>query len=349
LTRRPARAILSQIVSLIKEYTMKPVVWGILSDSLHYRLRVHTYLAKSPLVQLRGIASRDRTRAERAARDLGLPMAYGSYEELLADTDVEAVYIPLPNHLHAEWIRKAADAGKHVLCEKPLAMNAPEAEQAISDARSKGVLVMEAFMYRFHPQWKRAREIVKAGEIGSVHVVSCVFTYTQKDPANIRNILSAGGGGIPDIGCYAVSSARFLVGREPERVVSLVHRDPEMKTDILSSGILDFGTARSMFTVGTQTHPSQRVDVLGSGGMLSVILPFNAYPDSPMQLSVTTGVGTRQVCTPATDQYVEMFEAFSRAVREGAKEPTPAEDAVANMKVLDALFRSEKSGGWERV
>ena len=328
---------------------MKPVVWGILSVSLHYHLRVHTYLARSPLVQLRGIASRDRKKAEAEARELGMPKAYGSYEEMLADKEIEAVYIPLPNHLHAEWVKKAADAGKHVICEKPFAMNAKEAEQAISYARSKGVLVMEAFMYRFHPQWKRAREIVRAGEIGSVHVVNCLFTYMLKDPANIRNILSAGGGGIPDIGCYAVSTARFLVGREPERVISLVHRDPELKTDILSTGILDFGTTRSMFTVGTQTHPWQRVDVLGSGGELCVMLPFNAYPDSPLQLSVTTGIGTREVTTPATDQYVEMFEAFSKAIREGAKEPTPAEDAISNMKVLDALFRSEKSGAWEKV
>jgi predicted dehydrogenase len=328
---------------------MKPVVWGILSHSLHYKLRVHTYLAQSPLVHLRAIASRNRERAEGAARDMGLPKAYGSYEELLADKDVEAVYIPLPNHLHAEWVMKAADAGKHVLCEKPFAMNAQETEQAIAYAHSKGVLVMEAFMYRFHPQWKRAREIVTAGEIGNVHVVSCLFTYMQKDPANIRNILSAGGGAIPDIGCYAVSSARFLIGREPERVISLVRRDPEMKTDILSSGILDFGTARSMFTIGTQTFPWQRVDVLGSNGELSVILPFNAYPDTPLYLSVTTGLGTRQVTTSATDQYVEMFEAFSMAVREGGKEPTPAEDAVSNMKALDALFRSERSGQWEKV
>jgi predicted dehydrogenase len=328
---------------------MKPVVWGILSVSVHYGLRIHTYLAKSPLVQLRGIASRDKKRAEQAAKDLGMPKAYGSYEELLADKEIEAVYIPLPNHLHAEWVKKAADAGKHVLVEKPFAMNAAEAEQAVKHAKSKGVLVMEAFMYRFHPQWKRAKEIIKAGELGSVHLVSGVFTYNLKDPTNIRNILAAGGGAIPDIGCYAVSSARFLIGREPSRVISLVHRDSKMGTDILSSGILDFGTTRSTFTVGTQTHPWQRVEALGSGGQLTVILPFNAYPDTPLQVSVTTGVGTRQVYAPATDQYQEMFEAFSRAVREGGKEPTPPEDAIANMKVLDALFRSEKSGSWEKV
>jgi predicted dehydrogenase len=328
---------------------MKPVVWGVLSVSVHYGLRVHTYLSKSPLVQLRGIASRNKSRAEQAAREMGFQKAYGSYEELLADKEIEAVYIPLPNHMHAEWVKKAADAGKHVLCEKPFAMNAKEAEQAIAHAKSKGVLVMEAFMYRFHPQWKRAREIVKAGEIGTVHAVSTVFSYMLKDPTNIRNILAAGGGAIPDIGCYAVSSARFMVGREPSRVISLVHRDAELGTDILTSGILDFGTTRCAFTLGTQTFPSQRVDVLGSGGELSVLLPFNAYPDTPMQVTVTTGLGRRQVYAPATDQYVEMFEAFSRAVREGGTAPTPPEDAVANMKVLDALFKSEKSGGWEKV
>ncbi|MFI5369876.1 MAG: Gfo/Idh/MocA family protein, partial [Spirochaetia bacterium] len=254
---------------------MKPVVWGILSVSTHYKLRIHTNLVKSPLVDMRGIASRSRDRAAEAARDLGLQKAYGSYEELLADKEIEAVYIPLPNHMHAEWVKKAADAGKHVLCEKPFAMDAQEAEQAVRYAERKGVLVMEAFMYRFHPQWKRAREIVRSGEIGDVRSVNTIFSYMLTDPTNIRNVLSSGGGAIPDIGCYAVSSARFLVGREPTRVVSLVHRDPKLKTDILTSGILDFGVARSIFTVGTQSYPWQRVEVLGSGGELSVQIPFN--------------------------------------------------------------------------
>jgi predicted dehydrogenase len=328
---------------------MKPVVWGVLSVSTHYKLRVHTNLAKSQLVEVRGIASRSKARAEGEARILGLSRAYGSYEELLADREIEAVYIPLPNHLHAEWVKKAADAGKHVLCEKPFAMNAGEAEEAIRYAERKGVLVMEAFMYRFHPQWKRAREIVLSGEIGQVSSVHTVFSYMLKDPGNIRNILAAGGGGIPDIGCYAVSSARFLVGREPVRVVSLVHRDPALKTDILSSGILDFGTARSLFTVSTQSHSQQRVDVLGTGGSLSVLLPFNAYPDVPLQVAVSTGVGARTIYAPVADQYVEMFEAFSRSVREGRPVPTPPQDAIDNMKALDALFRSEKSGTWEQV
>ena len=206
---------------------MKPVVWGILSVSAHYHLRIHTNLKKSPHVELRAIASRSRQRAAEEAQALGIPKSYGSYEELLADREIEAVYIPLPNHLHAEWVRKAADAGKHVLCEKPFALDAREAEQAIHHAESKGVLVMEAFMYRFHPQWKRAREVVTSGELGELQSIHTLFSYMLTDPTNIRNMLNAGGGGIPDIGCYAVSSARFLMGREPLRVMSLVHRDPE--------------------------------------------------------------------------------------------------------------------------
>jgi predicted dehydrogenase len=328
---------------------MKPVVWGILSVSTHYKLRIHTYLMKSPLVDMRGIASRSKERAAEAARDLGLQKAYGSYEELLADKEIEAVYIPLPNHMHAEWVKKAADAGKHVLCEKPFAMDAKEAEQAVRHAERKGVLVMEAFMYRFHPQWKRAKEIVRAGEIGEVQSVNTIFSYMLTDPTNIRNVLAAGGGGIPDIGCYVVSSARFLMGREPTRVVSLVQRDPKLKTDILASGILDFGKSRCVFTVGTQSFPWQSVDVLGSRGELSMHIPFNPFPDVPMRVEVTTGVGPRTYLSPAADQYVEMFEPFSRAVREGSPAPTPPQDAIDNMKVLDALFRSETSGSWEQV
>ena len=328
---------------------MKPVTWGVLSLSAHYKLRIHPNVSHSPLVALRGIASRTRERAEAAARELGFPKAYASYEALLADKEIEAVYIPLPNHLHAEWVMKAADAGKHVLCEKPFALNASEAEKAIRHAERAGVLVMEAFMYRHHPQWKHAREIIKAGEIGEIATIHTLFSYMNMDPRNIRNILEVGGGAIPDIGCYAVSSARFLLGREPTRVLSLVRRDPALKTDILSTGILDFGGARSVFTVTTQSHPAQSVEALGSGGLLAIHLPFNAYPDTPMHISVTTGLGTREIALPATDQYVEMFEGFSRAVRGEGPVPTPPQDAIDNMKVLDALFRSEKSESWEAV
>jgi predicted dehydrogenase len=328
---------------------MKPVVWGVLSVSTNYRLRVHTYVVKSPLIQMRAVASRSRDKAQAFATEFGIPRSYGSYEELLADKEIEAVYIPLPNHMHAEWVKKCADAGKHVLCEKPFALDAREAEDAVRHAEKRGVRVMEAFMYRLHPQWQRAREIVKAGELGDVHSVHTLFTYMLTDPANIRNVLSMGGGGIPDIGCYAVSTARFMIGREPTKVVSLVTRDSKFKTDILASGILDFETARSVFTVGTQTFSWQKVDVIGSGGEMRIHLPYNAYPDSPMRLTVTTGVGERNIFTAAADQYQQMFEGFSRAVRGEGEVPTPPQDAINNMKVLDALFRSEKSGSWEKV
>jgi predicted dehydrogenase len=328
---------------------MKPVVWGVLSVSGHYRQRVHTPIRKSSLLEMRAIASRSGQKAADAARSLGIPKSYGSYEELLADREIEAVYIPLPNHLHAQWVKKAADAGKHILCEKPFAMDAGEAADAVRYAESKGVLLMEAGMYRFHPLWQRAREIVRAGEIGAVHAIQTVFTYSNKDPANIRNIAEAGGGGIPDIGYYAVSSARFLLEREPDRAVSLVHRDPALKTDTLSSAILDFGSTRALFTVATQTFPAQRVDVFGAAGFISLPQCFNIFPDVPSQLHVTTSMGHRTVSHPAVDQYALLFEGFSNAVRGGGPVPFPPQDAVDTMKVLDALFRSEKTGGWEKT
>ena len=328
---------------------MKPVVWGVLGVSGHYRLRLRAPLAASALTQVRAIASRSKERADEAARSLGISTSYGSYAELLQDREIEAVYIPLPNHLHAEWVRKAADAGKHILCEKPFAMDAGEAAGAIDHARTRGVLVMECFMYRLHPQWQRAREIVRNGELGAIRVVQTAFTYSNRDPKNIRNIAEVGGGAFSDIGCYAASSARFLLGREPKRAISLVHRDPEFRTDVLDSVILDFGTARAAFTIATQTHPFQRVDVLGDGGRLTIPIPFNMYPDVPAQIVVDAFPGTRTITFPAVDQYALLFDGFSQAVRAGGPVPIDPQDAVDNLKVLDALRRSELSCGWEPV
>ena len=328
---------------------MKPVVWGVLSVSGHYELRVHTPIRNSALLTMRAVASRSMDKAAQAAKKLGIAKAYGSYEELLRDPEIEAVYIPLPNHLHAQWVMKAADAGKHILCEKPFAMNAAETKEAIQYAQRKGVLVMEAFMYRLHPLWQRAKEIVACGELGDVHAIQTYFTYSLFDPKNIRNILEAGGGAIPDIGCYAVNSARFLMGQEPERVVSLVSRDPAFKTDVLTSAILDFGRARALFTIGTQTFPMQEVNIFGSRGSLSLPGCFNIYPDVPVHMTATTSLGQRNVFTGPVDQYAVLFEGFSKAVRGEAPLPTPPEDAIANMRVLDALLKSEKSGQWEKV
>jgi len=328
---------------------MDYIRWGILSVSNHYRLRVHDQVKESSLASVVGIASRDAEKAAQEARKLGIPKSYGSYEALLADPDIDAVYIPLPNHLHAAWVKAAADAGKHILCEKPFALNAGEAREAIEYARSKGVRVMEAFMYRYHPQWARAKQIVESGEIGKVVFVQTQFTFNNKDPKNIRNMREAGGGAIMDIGCYAVSSARFVLGAEPKRALSLVHRDGQLGVDVLSSGLLDFGTAHAQFSVCMQAFPAQKVDVIGSSGSLSMRIPFNMYPDVSAELIVTTSVGSRVVrCGPA-GQYRLMFDAYSANLLAGRPEPTPAEDAMANMETLDALYRSEASGGWEEL
>jgi predicted dehydrogenase len=328
---------------------MSALVWGVLSVSGHFRQRIQIPVRDSSIVKIAAIASRSREKAEAAAQEFGIPKAYGSYEELLADKEVQAVYIPLPNSLHAEWVRKAADAGKHILCEKPFTMTADETDAAIKYAWSKGVKVMEAFMYRLHPQWKRVRDLIKVGEIGDVHGVNVFFSYNNHDPANIRNRKEVGGGALYDIGCYAVSSARFILDSEPERVVSHIVRDPDLGTDILTSALIDFGGPRATFTVGTQSAPCQRVDVLGSKGSLTVHLPYNMYPDVPAKVTVTTGVGSREIQFPVTDQYAELFDQFSLAVLEDRPVPTPPQDAVENQKVLDAIFRSAETGQWESV
>jgi predicted dehydrogenase len=329
---------------------MKPVIWGVLSVSGHYALRVNTPISKSPLLEMKAIASRSPQKAAAAAQKLGLRKAYGSYEQLLADKEIEAVYIPLPNHMHAEWVKKAAEAGKHILCEKPFAMNAGEAQEAITYAQHKGVHVMEAFMYRFHPMWQRAREIVQCGELGQIRAIHTVFAYNNTDPGNIRNIKEKGGGGLYDIGCYAVSSARFLLAAEPHRVTCLASRDPAFSTDVLSSAMMDFGEIRAVFTVATQAFPAQSVHVIGSGGTLFLPTCFNIYPDVPAQLQVTTSLGSRTIYTHAVDQYALLFEGFSKAIRgEGDALPLTPQDSIGNMKVLDALFKAEKSGQWESV
>ncbi len=298
---------------------MKPLKLGVLGVSDHYGLRVSTPASHSPLIELTALGSRSLERAKSAASKWGFKNAYGSYEEVLADPEVEAVYVPLPNDVHAEWIKKCADAGKAVLCEKPVAMNADEAADAFTYAEKKGVLAMEAFMYRFHPQWVKARELIDIGEIGEVQSIQTIFSFNLEDPTNIRNRMENGGGALFDIGCYAISSARFLMGREPERVVSTISRDPIDGTDTLTSAILDFGGPRALFTVSTRMAPRQKVSVYGSGGNLTVVRPFNASADVPMTVVVDPGDGAIEIkCGPA-DQYELMLEAFARAFRKGKK------------------------------
>ena len=329
---------------------MEKLRLGVLGCSGHYALRVAVPLASSLLVEPYAVASRDEAKARDYARTFGFSHFYGSYEALLADPNVDFVYIPLPNHLHLHYIQKAADAGKPVLCEKPICLNAKEAAEAAAYCRQKNTPLMEAFMYRLHPQWVRAKEIVFCGELGELLTTHGHFSYANKDAANIRNQADIGGGGIYDIGCYAVSSARYLFGREPGRAVCTLLRDPSFKTDILASGILDFGEGKTAtFTVGTQMHPYQRVTAVGTGGSLSIEVPFNMYGDVPGKVTVSTSIGQRLVETEIADQYLCEFDAFALSLIDQTGVPTPPPDAVANMAVLDALFKSAETGAWETV
>jgi predicted dehydrogenase len=333
----------------------RPVVWGVLGVARIATAKVIRAMKSAPLVDIRGIASRDGARARGAAAELGLAKSYDGYEALLADPEIEAIYNPLPNHLHVPWTVKAMEAGKHVLCEKPVAMDAKEAELLLDARRRTGRLVAEAFMVRFHPQWRRVREIVAAGGIGDPRAIQTQFCYDNPDPANVRNKADIGGGGLYDIGCYAVLTARFVFGAEPVRVACAIDRDPVFGIDRLASGIVEFPGARHLaFTVGTQTAPAQRVAILGSKGRIEVPLPFNPPPTDETRIVVDdardlVGGGARVEMFGPCDQYALQGEAFSRAVRGLAPLEWPIEDAIANMRVIDALFRAGRSGNFERV
>jgi predicted dehydrogenase len=332
---------------------MKKVIWGVLSTAKIGRERVLPGMTKSSVLEVRAIASRDEARACNAAAALGIPEAYGSYEALLADPEIEAIYNPLPNHLHVPLTLRAAAAGKHVLCEKPIALTAQEA-MALRAAAGK-VLIAEAFMVRFHPQWLRARELVQEGRIGTLRAVQMFFGYNNVDPGNVRNKADIGGGGLYDIGCYAIVAGRFFLNAEPTRGIALIDRDPTFGTDRLTSALVDFGDGRRLdFTVSTQIAPHQRIQLCGSKGRIELHIPVNASQGSRTRISIDDcssleGAGIVTETLPESDQYQLQGEAFSRAVRGEIALPYGVEDAIANMHVIDALFRSERSGHWETV
>jgi predicted dehydrogenase len=335
--------------------SVRPVVWGVLGVARIATAKVIPAMKSASLVEMRGIASRDGAKARAAAAELGLAKSYASYEALLADPEIEAVYNPLPNHLHVPWTVKAMEAGKHVLCEKPVAMDAAEAERLLDARRRTGRVVAEAFMVRFHPQWRRVREIAVSGGIGDLRGIQTQFCYNNPDPANVRNKADIGGGGLYDIGCYAVLTARHVFGAEPVRVACAIDRDPAFGTDRLASGIVEFPGARQLvFTVGTQTAPVQRVAILGSKGRIEIPVPFNPLPTAETRIAIDDardlyGGGSNVETFGPCDPYALQGEAFSRAVRGLAPLEWPIEDAVANMRVIDALFRAGKSGRFERV
>ena len=332
---------------------MKKIRWGILSTANIGMEKVTPAIMRSAHSEVVAIASRDLGKAQAAASKLGIPKAYGSYEELFADPEIDAIYNPLPNHLHVPMTVAAAKAGKHVLCEKPIALSAAEAEQLRECPPDR--IVLEAFMIRFHPQWLRAREIIRSGELGEIRAINAVFTYFNADAGNVRNQADIGGGGIMDIGCYPITAARFLFEGEPSRVVALVERDPDFKTDRLASVLADFGGGRQLnFICSTQTTGEQSLQVLGSKAKLEITIPFNAPPNERTAITIDTGAPfdgslARREILPACDQYTEQAEAFALAVLGQQPLPWGIEDAIASMKVIDAIFESEKTGGWSKI
>jgi predicted dehydrogenase len=325
---------------------MSVLRWGVLSTADIAVKKVIPGMRTATRAEVLAIASRDRGRAEATAAQLGVPRAYGSYEALLADPDVDAVYVPLPNHLHAAWTIAAARAGKHVLCEKPLALSAAEAQGMVDACRAAGIVMMEAFMYRQHPSWAAVRDLVASGRIGRLQAVDSWFSYYLDDAANIRNIREYGGGALYDIGCYSVNLSRMLFGGEPTSVASTIVRDPVSGVDILTSGLLAFPDGTATFTCATRVEPDQRVSIYGTAGRIEIEIPFNIPPDRPSRVLVTAG-GDPPVA-PATeilelapaDPYGVQADRFAEAVLDGAPLPVPNEDSVANLLVIERLFEA---------
>jgi predicted dehydrogenase len=324
---------------------MRKIRWGILGAAKIGIQKVIPAMQAGEYCEVTGIASRKLETAQAAARQLGIAKAYDSYEKLLADPDIEAVYIPLPNHLHIPWTIKALEQGKHVLCEKPIGLNVAEVEKLHQETKKyQSLKVMEAFMYRHHPQWQRARQIVTEGGIGELKTIQSFFSYFNDDPNNIRNIAEVGGGGLMDIGCYCISLSRFIFGAEPERVYGVIDNDPQFGVDRLASGTMEFEQGTSTFTCGTQLNPYQRVNIMGTEGRVEIEIPFNAPPDKPCKMWHQRGSEIEEIIFDVCDQYTIQADVFSRAILDDTEVPTPLWDAIANMKVIEALKKSKSSG-----
>jgi predicted dehydrogenase len=332
---------------------MEPVRWGVISTAKIGIEKVIPAMQRGTAARVIAIASANETRARDAAARLGIARVHPSYEALLADPSIEAVYNPLPNHLHVPWSIRAMEAGKHVLCEKPIALTAAEALQLVEAEARTGKRVAEAFMVRYHPQWRRARSLASDGTIGDPRLIRVIFAYRNVDPHNIRNKMEMGGGGLYDIGCYAIAGARFLFDAEPMRVIATIDRDPVFKVDRLASGLIDFPGGRQLvFSSATQIAARQSVEILGSKGRILIPVPFNVDPGRATEIVVDDardlyGGGARTESFAPCDQYTLQGDAVSAAIRSDAPFDYPLADAVANMRILDALMRSEASGQWE--
>jgi len=327
--------------------------WGVLGAARIATNKVIPGMQKSGIATIDAIASRDFERAQAAAARLGVAKAYGSYEALIDDPEIDAIYNPLPNHLHVPWSVRAAEAGKHVLCEKPIGLTAAEAETLI-DARDRtGVKIQEAFMVRSHPQWLKAIDLCRSGELGELRSYLGYFSFYNDDPANVRHVPAFGGGALMDVGCYVILTSRLLFGEEPRRVLALMAHDPVFKVDITTSVILDYPSGQAVGTCSMRTVPYQRVQIFGTKRRLEIEIPFNAPPDRPCRLWTDTGdlsgAGRQELLVEVCDQYQLQGDAFSRAVLDGTEVPHPLESSLQNMRIIDALVRSAATGGWETL
>lgn len=329
----------------------KKLRWGVLGVARIATRKVIPAMQRGRWTSVDGLASRDESKARTAAAELGIPKAYGSYEALVADPDIDAVYIPLPNHLHVQWTTRAAEAGKHVLCEKPIGLVAEDAERLVAVRDRTGVLIQEAFMVRTHPQWLGALEVARSGRIGDVRSITGYFSFFMDDPSNIRHVKEWGGGGILDIGCYLVNTARMIFEAEPRRVCALIEEIPATGVDYMASLMMDFGGRHAVGTCSTQLAHAQRITVAGTRGRVEIEIPFNAPPDRPCRIFVEDSppgnvpeqhIVEFDIC----DQYTIQGDLFSRAVMEDRPAPYPLEDSVKNMRVIDALFRSGMTNSW---
>lgn len=332
----------------------RKIKWGVLGNAKIAREKVVPGMQKCDYAEVVAVASRDIDRARADFEPLGVTNFYSSYEELLTDIDVEAVYIPLPNHMHVRWSIECANAGRHVLCEKPLALTADDVLPLIEARDRNKVKIGEAFMSKTHPQWLRVREIIQSGEIGELRAMMMGFSYFNRDAKNIRNIPEWGGGALMDIGCYPITLSRFLFGEEPLRVSGAVERDPDFGTDRFTSAILEYRTGQCLFTVSTQMAPHQRCQIIGTKGRIEVEVPVNTPPDRAVRILIDPAKsvfedGSRIEEIPICDQYTIQGDRFSRAILDNTEVPVPLEDALGNMKVIESIFRSGASGRWEPV
>ena len=319
----------------------RKIRFGVLSVAKIGTVKVIPAMQKCAHCEVTAIASRELSRAQAAAAPLGIAKAYGSYEELLADPDIDVIYNPLPNHMHVPWSIRAAEAGKHVLCEKPLGLNPGEVQQMIAARDRTGVKMGEAFMIRTHPQWLRTKEIVHSGEIGELRTMHCIFSFFNRDAANIRNKREYGGGALMDIGCYPIQASRFIFGTEPRKATARIERDPDFGIDHTISGLLDFPNGQALFTTSMQMNPYQRVGFFGTKGSVEIEIPFNAPPDRETRIFVRMGTTERTETFPICDQYTLQGDAFARAILDNGEVPVSLEDALGNANVMAALLKTE--------